>query len=101
MTLNELKQEVLSLKDKVVTEQARYAFQYANLKLNGDIKNETERNNEICPVVLNCIRLAMSSEVKFFNTVGSNEEQRKILLKINSLLREFENFFREEYGYEE
>lgn len=101
MTLNELKQEVLSLKDKAVTEQARYALQYASLKLNGDINNEIERTNDICPVILNCLRLAMSSDVKFFNAVGSNEEQRKILLRINSLLREVENFFREEYGYEE
>lgn len=101
MTLIELKQEITLLKDKVLTAQAKYALGYAEIKLNGNILDKTERDNDICPVVLNCVRLAMSSDVKFFNGVGSNEEQRKTLLKLNSLLRELENFFKQEYGYGE
>jgi hypothetical protein len=101
MTLTELKQEISFLKDKVLTHKAKHALGFARMKLESNLLDKLERENDIFPVVINSIKLAMICEVDFYNEFESNKELRKILLKLNSLLKEIKNFFSQEYGYEE
>jgi len=101
MTLTELKEEIYFLKNNVLSRKAKCALEFVKMKLESNMLDKFERENDIFPVILNSIKLAMNYEVDFYNQFGSNEESRKILLNINSLLREIKNFFSQEYDYEE